>query len=137
MRKTLFAASMVLMVSGTGLVALAPAGAQPTRSPGLPVAADVTLTYTSPSKDGRGHITWHWTARNTGDSPASKVVVTHRVTPSAPVTYSRPCEGTAEKITCKVGDLRAGQQFEGEVVAELPPGQDGDARIQGRVTWQR
>ncbi|MEU4213233.1 hypothetical protein AB0F13_25150 [Streptomyces sp. NPDC026206] len=136
MRKAMLAALMVLMVSSTGMVLPAPAGAQPAQGPGLPMASEVMLTYSAPSEDGQGHITWSWTAHNTGGSSASNVVVTHKVTPSVPVTYSGPCEGTAEKITCQVGDLRAGGQFEGEVVAELPPGQDDNVQIRGRATWQ-
>ncbi|MGK5627892.1 hypothetical protein [Streptomyces sp. URMC 123] len=135
MRKAMLATLMALVVSGTGMALTGPAGAQPAQRPALPLQGGVELTYEPPSMDGQGHVTWRWTAHNSDQNPVSDVVVTHRVTPSVPVTSSAPCTGTAEKITCEIGTLEGGQEFAGEVTAELPPGQEDSARIDGAATW--
>ncbi|MEW2079616.1 hypothetical protein AB0941_39805 [Streptomyces sp. NPDC013433] len=133
MRKTMLATLLALVMPAIALATPGPASAEMTYAPAALQAA-VELTYTEPVRDGQ-RITWQWTAANHGDTAATDVVITHRITPAVPVTLTSPCEGTAEKITCTVGELPADEEFAGRIVAELPADHSDNARIQGRATW--
>lgn len=133
MRKLMLATLLALAMPAIAVAVPGVAGAEVTRAPGA-AQAPVELTYTEPDRDGQ-RITWHWTVTNQ-ESAAADVVITHRVTPTVPVMLTAPCEGTAEKITCRLGEVPAGGQIEGTIVAELPPGQSDTPQVQGKVTWR-
>ncbi|MFF8271787.1 hypothetical protein ACF059_31070 [Streptomyces sp. NPDC016562] len=135
MRKTMVTTLVALAVSATGLASQAPASAQMSGAVSASAQEEVLLTYAEPVREGQERITWRWTISNDGQA-VDEVVVTHRVSPVMPVSFSAPCEGTAEKITCKLGELKAGESWEGEIVAEVPEGQSGTAEIRGTVTWK-
>ncbi|MFF8610732.1 hypothetical protein ACF06X_33030 [Streptomyces sp. NPDC015346] len=135
MHKMMVTTLVALAVAATGLGLQAPASANPTRTPAVSVQNNVTLTYEEPVRDGQGRITWGWSLSNNSGDAVAEVVLTHQVTPTMPVSSSVPCEGTAEKITCKFGELEAGGVRMGEVVGEGTADQIETAEIRGAVTW--
>jgi hypothetical protein len=126
----IISAALGVVTAGAALFSAAPATAQ---------ARDVEFSYSAPQISEEGdRVVWNWTAVNRDSSPATKVVITHRLTPSLSVSHvSAPCDVDGASIKCRWDVLQPGEEVEGVIEADLPTGLSGSVRINGRVVWQR
>ncbi|USQ85619.1 hypothetical protein NFX46_18720 [Streptomyces phaeoluteigriseus] len=100
---------------------------------------EVAFTYEAPEISDEGdHVTWHWALANQTDHPVSSVVLTSKITPQVPVTtVTEGCEvQDASTIVCTFPTMKAGENREGTIEADLPEDLQGSLTISGRVTWQ-
>ncbi|WAU82498.1 hypothetical protein O1Q96_23795 [Streptomyces sp. Qhu-G9] len=125
--------SRMLALSATAL-----AGSAMVNAPHALAAGSIEYAYSAPELSEEGdHVTWQWTVTNTGDQSAHNVVMTHKITPSLPVTsLPQQCTPSGETIRCGYGTLAPGERVEGSLGADLPENTSGPARISGRVTWE-
>lgn len=126
----IISAALGVVTAGATLFFAVPASAQ---------SRDVEFSYSPPEISDEGdQVTWNWTAVNRDSHPATKVVITHRITPWLPVSHvSAPCDIDGESIKCRWDVLQPGEEVRGIIEADLPPGLSGSVRINGRVVWQR
>ncbi|AWZ05690.1 MULTISPECIES: hypothetical protein [unclassified Streptomyces] len=102
------------------------------------MAEVVEFAYEAPEISEEGDVvTWHWVIVNNGSEPVTKVVLTHRVTPT--VVFDRltgPSEVVGEVVKSRWETLGAGEKSEGTITAALPEDLTGTVQINGRVVWQ-
>ncbi|WP_455353836.1 hypothetical protein [Streptomyces sp. SYSU K217416] len=98
----------------------------------------VEFSYTAPDISEEGDVvTWHWSIVNNGSKPVTKVVFTHRVTPT--LAFDRvtgPSEVVGEVVKSRWETLEAGEKSEGTITVALPEDLTGAVQINGRVVWQ-
>ncbi|WP_133900386.1 hypothetical protein [Streptomyces sp. KS 21] len=140
MRKAMLGMLMVMVVSATGTMMSAPAGAQAHQRSAVRVAGDVELSYSAPEFNEEGtRVTWTWTLSNVGEAAVSKVVLTHVITPQMAVTTADPnCVVGQQSTECKWDSLGPGEVAEGAITADLPTDSDSKVspEIRGRVVWE-
>lgn len=126
----IISAALGVVTAGAMLFFAVPASAQ---------AMDVEFSYSAPVISENGdQVVWNWTAVNRDSQPATQVVITHRITPSMPVTYvSWPCAIDGEAIKCRWDTMKPGEEVRGIVEADLPAGLKGSVQINGRAVWKR
>jgi hypothetical protein len=126
----IISAALGVVTAGTTLFFAVPASAQ---------VMDVEFSYSAPAISEEGdQVVWNWTAVNRDSRTATKVVITHRITPSLPVSYvSWPCDIEGEAIKCRWDAIKPGEEVRGIVEADLPAGLMGSVQINGRAVWQR
>lgn len=98
----------------------------------------VEFAYTAPDISEEGDVvTWHWSIVNNGSKPVTKVVLTHRVTPTLAFgSLTGPSEVVGELVKSRWETLGAGEKSEGTITATLPEDLSGSVQINGRVIWQ-
>jgi hypothetical protein len=126
----IISAALGVATAGAALFFAVPASAQ---------AGDVEFSYSPPEVSEEGdHVAWDWTAVNRDASSATKVVITHRLTPALSVSHvSAPCDVDGQIIRCRWDVLRPGEKVQGVIEADLPSDLSGSVRISGRVVWER
>ncbi|MET9361131.1 hypothetical protein ABZX93_09480 [Streptomyces sp. NPDC006632] len=98
----------------------------------------VEFTYEAPDISEEGDsVSWRWQVVNNLPEKASKVVLTHKLSPALPITHvSGPSAITESTVTSRWETLAAGEKAQGEITATLPEDLAGSVSISGRITWK-
>lgn len=105
------------------------------------MAGTFEFAYEAPElPDAGDHVTWNWTATNSGNTPVFQVVLTSTVSPRSLQIATASGDGDT-KITGSVATTRfamvaPGAQLSGSLEVPLPEEMNGSVQINGRAVWQ-
>ncbi|MFC1409439.1 hypothetical protein ACEZCY_09890 [Streptacidiphilus sp. N1-12] len=105
------------------------------------MAGSFEFSYETPQiSEETDHVTWEWTATNTGAATVTQVTLTSSLSPYALQFTKSSGDGdstiTGSTVKTRFATVAPGVTLRGTLEADLPADLDGPVQISGRVTWK-